>query len=75
MADEIVLTELRVGDTPRDSKAELDLKARPEISDEPPPEYPHGFHFALISASLMLSVFLTGLVPKTMTYHPWRLIM
>lgn len=62
MADEIVLTELQLGDPPGDSKIELDLRARCEVPLEAPPEYPHGYRFALISASLMMSVFLTGLV-------------
>lgn len=61
MADEIVLTE-RVGGTPPESKVELGLKARGEGSYESLPAYPQGYHFALISASLMISVFLTGLV-------------
>lgn len=62
MAEEIVLTELRLGDPPRDSKTELDLRASCEVPLEAPPEYPHGYRFALISASLMISVFLLGLV-------------
>jgi hypothetical protein len=62
MPEEIGLTELRLGDPPRDSKIELNPRASCEVPLEGPQEYPHGYHFALISASLMISVFLLGLV-------------
>lgn len=62
MAEEIVLAELRLGDPPRDSKTELNPRASCEVPLEAPQEYPHGYRFALITASLMISVFLLGLV-------------
>lgn len=62
MTEEIVLAELQPGDPLRDSKTELSLRATDEVPPEAPPEYPHGYRFALISASLMITVFLLGLV-------------
>lgn len=62
MTEEIDLTELRLEDHPRDSKIELNPRASRDVPLEAPQEYPHGYRFALISASLMISVFLLGLV-------------
>ena len=62
MTEEIGLTELRLGDPPREPKIELNPRASCEVPLEAPQEYPHGYRFALISASLMISVFLLGLV-------------
>ncbi|GKZ35639.1 hypothetical protein AbraIFM66950_006339 [Aspergillus brasiliensis] len=58
--EEIVLTE-RVQETNSASKIDSNAQVRDELSHEPQPVYPHGLHFALISASLVLTVFLTGL--------------
>ncbi|KAF3395869.1 Efflux pump roqT [Penicillium rolfsii] len=60
MADEIALAEM-VGRIPRESKTDLDPQSRADGPCESPQNYPRGYQFALISASLMLSVFLTGL--------------
>ncbi|GLA20888.1 hypothetical protein AnigIFM62618_009862 [Aspergillus niger] len=60
MTEEIVLTE-RVEEATPASKIDSNAQVRDEGPREEEPVYPHGFHFALISASLVLTVFLTGL--------------
>ncbi|SPB49652.1 unnamed protein product [Aspergillus niger] len=60
MTEEIVLTE-RVEEAAPASKIDSNAQVRDGGSHEEQPVYPHGFHFALISASLVLTVFLTGL--------------
>lgn len=62
MAEEIVLAGVRLGDPPKDPKTKLNLRASGGVPLEAPPQYPHGYRFALISASLMITVFLLGLV-------------
>lgn len=73
MTEEIVLTE-RVEEAAPASKIDSNAQVRDGGSHEEQPVYPHGFHFALISASLVLTVFLTGLVsPSFLIEHSWSL--